>query len=92
MKNDRKICVKILVFGKVQGEFFRSYVKEKADEFDISGFTRNLDDGSVEIIAQGEKVEEFIESIKISPPFALVEKLDVSRETKVYDFNKFSIL
>jgi acylphosphatase len=86
-------CVKIIIFGKVQGVFFRYYAKKKAEGLDIKGFARNTYEGNVEIIAQGErnKLNKFIELMKSGPPNAKVEKIRVSRETQC-GFEKFSII
>ncbi len=47
--------VHILVSGRVQGVFFRSRSKEKAEELGVTGWVRNTPDGRVEIIAQAEQ-------------------------------------
>jgi len=43
------------VRGRVQGVFFRAFVQRLARQLGISGYVRNLPDGSVEIRAEGEK-------------------------------------
>lgn len=82
-----------MVFGKVQGVFFRYSTKQKADALGIKGFTRNMPDNSVEIIAQGneESLNKFIEWLKQGPELAIVEKIDVSYETSQENFNDFSV-
>ena len=47
--------VLILVFGRVQGVFFRACTKQQADNIGISGWVRNRIDGSVEIYANGSE-------------------------------------
>jgi acylphosphatase len=42
--------------GKVQGVFFRFNAKKQADRLDLAGFVKNLSDGRVKIVAQGERV------------------------------------
>lgn len=82
----------IKVFGKVQGVFFRGSAKIKAEEFAVIGWVKNCDDGSVEVMAQGEKkqVDQFIKWCKKGPPFAKVEKVEVDfRQDE--DFPDFSI-
>lgn len=53
------MCFKFTIFGKVQGVGFRWSVQRKAKELGISGYAKNLADGSVEVMAYGdcEKVE-----------------------------------
>ena len=52
-------CVHLIVSGRVQGVFFRDNVRRKANELELHGYAKNLEDGNVEIVAQGneEKVE-----------------------------------
>jgi len=45
-----------LVSGKVQGVNFRSWVKTQATQLGVKGWVRNLDDGRVEVLAQGDEL------------------------------------
>lgn len=76
-------CAKILIFGRVQGVFFRQLVKKNADKLNIKGFTRNIPNGTVEIYAQSEEeiLNRFIEIVKKGPETAKIEKINVSYET-----------
>ena len=47
-------CARFVVVGKVQGVFFRASTREQALRLDLSGHAKNLDDGSVEVIACGD--------------------------------------
>ncbi|HEX4480986.1 MAG TPA: acylphosphatase [Rudaea sp.] len=47
-------CARFIVSGKVQGVFFRAAAREQAQRLDISGYAKNLDDGTVEVIACGD--------------------------------------
>ncbi|WP_343842274.1 acylphosphatase [Bowmanella denitrificans] len=49
-----KLCIRIQVEGKVQGVFFRKNTQKRALELGLTGFARNLPDGSVEVLACGE--------------------------------------
>ena len=73
-----KEAVILNVFGKVQGVGFRFYTQKKAGELQISGFVKNMADGSVYIEAEGEssRLEEFINWCEIGPPWARVSKID----------------
>lgn len=47
-------CARFIVSGRVQGVFFRASAREQAQRLDISGYAKNLDDGTVEVIACGD--------------------------------------
>ena len=47
--------VHIFVSGKVQGVFYRKYTEKKAKELGLLGWCKNLSDGRVEIVAEGER-------------------------------------
>lgn len=66
------------VFGKVQGVGFRYYTQKKALELQISGFVKNMNDGSVYIEAEGESdlLEEFVNWCEIGPSWARVVKVN----------------
>lgn len=48
------ISVKIRVSGKVQGVYFRDSTRQQAEEHQLTGYARNLSDGSVDILLQGD--------------------------------------
>ncbi len=60
--------VTVFYTGRVQGVGFRYTTKTRAAAFDVSGAVRNLDDGRVELIAQGERaeLEDFLADIRDS--------------------------
>lgn len=74
--------ISIVVFGRVQGVFFRASTKRKAQQLGLSGTVRNQTDGSVHIIAYGdkEKVDELINWCSKGPPMARIDSLDVSED------------
>ena len=49
------VTQKAIVEGKVQGVYFRATTKEKAQLLGLSGHAKNLNNGSVEVIAQGHQ-------------------------------------
>jgi acylphosphatase len=67
------------VHGDVQGVFFRKFAKEKADNLGIFGYAKNMTDGTVEVVAQGEEnqLKTFLEAISAGPENAQVESLNV---------------
>jgi acylphosphatase len=86
----------ILVQGKVQGVGYRYFVKIQADMLSLKGWVRNLANGEVEVQAFGTEAQlnSFLSQLKMGPPMAKVEKLDV-REVEVSDNtlqNEFEIV
>jgi len=71
--------IHVLVYGKVQGVFFRSSAKDKAEELGISGWIRNLTDGRVEAVFEGEKegVDKIVEWCRKGPEHARVTSVEV---------------
>lgn len=84
---------RILIYGKVQGVFFRAFIKEKADSLSVKGFTRNILTGSLEVVVQGneENISKFIEILKIGPKMAKVEKIEIVSYETQQEFEKFNI-
>ena len=73
--------VQVIVYGRVQGVFFRVFTLDQARELGLTGFAHNLPDGqAVEVQAEGERnqLENLISIISIGPPTAKVEKVEVN--------------
>ena len=72
--------VQAVVYGYVQGVFFRAFVSRRANELGLTGYVRNLPDGGVQVQAEGERkqLEELIGYLKVGPPGAKVEKVVTS--------------
>ena len=85
--------VHIIVQGIVQGVFFRANAKKVAETLGLNGYTRNMVDGSVEVVAEGpkEKIKELIEFCKKGPRAARVNKVDVKIGEASGDFNGFEV-
>ncbi len=83
----------VYISGKVQGVFFREYTRNKAQSLGIKGWVRNLRDGRVEAIFEGEKekVEEIISWCHKGSPYSKVEKVEVKWEEYKGEFNDFEI-
>lgn len=71
--------VLIIVKGLVQGVGYRYFCYRKAVEYDIKGYAKNLIDGSVEVLASGDKnmVNDFVRDLKTGPSNALVKSVYV---------------
>lgn len=85
--------LKIFVTGTVQGVFFRQFIKQKANEFGLKGFARNLSDGRVEIIVEGrdENVNNMTEACRHGPAHSDVRNVEI-QEIRHQGFKDFKIL
>ncbi len=86
--------VHVFVSGRVQGVNFRWNTKIVADKLGIKGWVRNLPDGRVEIVAEGDEgnIERFLDYVKKGPVLAKVENVDVKEEECKNEFKEFSIV
>ena len=69
-----------VVHGWVQGVGFRDYVSREAAKLRLKGYVRNASDGSVEVEAEGRRVEleEFLGALRRGPRLAEVRTVDVA--------------
>jgi acylphosphatase len=56
-KSDLRLTRRYVVRGSVQGVGFREFARRRAQELGVTGTVRNLDDGTVEVIASGSKAQ-----------------------------------
>ena len=93
MINAMKTRIHIIVSGRVQGVFFRSRTASEARMRGVAGWVRNLPDGRVEAVFEGneEAVEEMISFCKQGPPKALVKNVEVRREAYTGEYKDFTI-
>lgn len=83
----------IIAHGKVQGVFFRDFTKKEAQKLGLTGWVKNRDDGTVEIVAEGDKskLRKLILAVKKGSPLAEVEKVDYEYSEYTGKFNDFFI-
>lgn len=88
-----KKTVRLYIDGSVQGVFFRSFIKENAERYNVKGFVRNLEDGKVEVVLEGnmEDVDKMIEICKTGPKHSQIRNVEIKDE-KFQDFKTFKIL
>ncbi len=88
------VSVRVIVRGRVQGVFFRAFAAGRARELGVRGYVRNRRDGSVEVVAEGEKkiLEELIRQLKAGPPAARVDKVETSWDNFSGRYASFAIL
>ncbi|MBE0317731.1 MULTISPECIES: acylphosphatase [unclassified Niallia] len=82
----------LAITGKVQGVGFRYFVQMKAIEYNVNGWVRNKDNGSVEAVISGPKetLASFIDDIKKGNRFAAVHHVDITEQEPEH-FRSFSI-
>ncbi len=84
---------RLRIFGLVQGVGFRFFVMRHAKNLGLKGYVRNLMDGTVEVVAEGDEwaLNELIELCERGPIGAEVEKVDVEFEEYRGEFKDFHI-
>jgi len=84
----------VYISGWVQGVFFRWNTKELANKLGLNGWVRNLADGRVEAVFEGDKigVEQIIQWCRTGPPGASVSKIEVDWEHPRDEFKGFRIV
>ncbi len=88
-----KKSVRLYISGIVQGIFFRSFIKENAEKYNLKGFTRNLEDGRVEIFLEGdpENVNKMMELCKKGPKHSQIKNVQIKPE-RFQGFKTFKVL
>ncbi len=77
--SERVARARVLVSGHVQGVAYRAFAHEAAVKQGVRGGVRNLADGRVEAEVEGDTqaVQEFLACLRVGPPLATVERLEV---------------
>lgn len=86
--------IKIKVYGIVQGVFFRYTTRKVARRLDLTGYVKNMPDGSVYIEAEGsqDKLLELLDFSKQGPKHAQVEKVEHEFTQPTYKFKGFDYM
>ncbi len=84
----------VYVTGKVQGVFFRQNTKRQAQSRGVYGWVRNLEDGRVEAVFEGEEeaVKAVVEFCRVGPKTAQVSDVAVTWESCSNEFQSFNIV
>ncbi|NPV14718.1 acylphosphatase [candidate division WOR-3 bacterium] len=88
-----KASIFAFISGRVQGVFFRMFTVKEAKALGLTGRVRNLPDGRVEVFAEGERdrLEKLIERLKVGPPGAVVENVQVDWGEYQHEYDDFQI-
>jgi acylphosphatase len=89
----KKVRAHVHIDGRVQGVCFRMDTRRAAVERNVTGWVRNLPDGRVEAVFEGEEsdVRSAIGWCEAGPPLARVTKVAVEWEPYTGDFDSFQI-
>ena len=81
------------VHGRVQGVSFRYYTRRRATELGVAGYVRNAPDGTVEVVAEGQRVglDELAAFLRVGPPAAVVTHVDLRWVAPTNAFDRFEV-
>lgn len=87
-------CLQITVSGRVQGVYFRVFTQKQAQRLEITGYVKNLPNGTVEIIACGDKnrVAQLVNWCHKGPIMAQVSKVETRQLNDESGYDSFEIL
>ena len=88
-----KKSIRLFLTGSVQGLFFRQFIKENADKYDVRGYVRNLEDGRVEVFLEGnsDEVDSMIAICKRGPKHANIRNVE-EKEERFQGFKEFKVM
>jgi acylphosphatase len=91
--NPVKVRAHVFISGRVQGVFFRSETRDEAKKLGVKGWIRNLPDGRVEAVFEGEQenVKELVNFCRQGSPGARVTNVDIIWENYSGDFRNFEV-
>jgi acylphosphatase len=89
-----KARLHVLIEGRVQGVFFRASTRDEARARGLSGWARNLPDGRVEALFEGDKwvVEDMLKWCHKGPSYAYVDRVEVEWQAYIGDLTDFLIV
>ena len=89
----KKRRVRVWITGRVQRVFFRAYTRDAARSAGVNGWVRNMPDGRVEAIFEGndEEVESIITWCHAGSPMSRVDRVEVREEVYSGEFDNFTI-
>ena len=87
-----QIARHVSVTGRVQGVFFRAWLRDQAIGLGVTGWVRNCPDGRVDTHIEGDEaaVNQLLERLHRGPPAAQVEDVHVW-DVELFDFEDFEV-
>ncbi len=82
-----------VVRGDVQGVGFRYFVQRRADQLGLRGWVRNNDDGTVEVVAEGDRreLEQLKRALDEGPRMARVDRVDARWSEATGGLDRFDL-
>jgi len=87
------IRAEAIIHGRVQGVFFRKFVRDHALQLNIKGYAKNIGFNKVKVVAQGEKnrVQQLIQICEEGPSASNVERVDVVFDKPTDEYTNFQV-
>ena len=82
-----------IVHGRVQGVNFRYYTQRRAWDLGLTGYVRNVRDGTVKVVAEGQRsdVEGLLVFLRVGPRAAYVTQVETRWLASTGDFSRFEV-
>ncbi len=90
---NRKMQIYVLISGKVQGVGFRNFTRTNAKQIGVNGYAKNLANGKVEVVAEGEKLKlnALIEKLREGPRSSRVDAIEIEERKFTGEFETFGV-
>ena len=84
---------KALISGRVQGVGFRSFAYRYANAFELTGWVKNLHDGRVEVVVEGDKnkVSQYVRLLETGSPWSRVDNICIQWQPYTGDLSSFRV-
>lgn len=86
--------LRVVVYGRVQGVYFRAFTLRHAIELELTGYVQNLPHGKgVEVQAEGERdeLQKLLDYLKLGPPTAKIDKVVTTWSEYTGNYANFTI-
>ena len=83
-----------IVYGRVQGVSYRAFISRAATDLALTGCVRNLSDGTVEVVAEGDEanLKKLVAILREKHPFAKVERIETTWSEAKGKFDDFRVV
>ena len=90
---NQRMQLHVLISGKVQGVGFRNFTQRNAQQLGINGYAKNLPNGQVEVVAEGDKaqLDALVALLRKGPRYARVDSLEIDERAFTAEYKTFSI-